>query len=324
MKSEYVFLPYRPTNAVLTGGDLEFQGALTVTTAAGIADTTLAGVHSNGKITVIGNAANVTGKVTTSGTGSSSTIGGKAIAPAATQAIPAISARDFYFQAPGNDPGAMEDWYDLCPDGYARDWSSSGPCTDPVVQNGVVNKFNNWTYSTATRTWTAAKDAVPGTYFIHEGNAANGTGNAGFPNMTVIASAKYAADDPDLANCAAKKYGNIVWDHYDIASPAYTNMWFYADSDVSVTANIKIGQGASTPPIVSGLIVSGDQTKLYTQSNSAVGAVIAADKCTSPGPTDSVISVNEVHSDLYFDPDAKAPFTSVITNSLWLDYRSVQ
>jgi hypothetical protein len=132
--------------------------------------------------------------------------------------------------------------------------------------------------------------------------------------MSVFAAAANPTD------CATKRYGNIDWDHYDIAAPAFHSTWFYADGDVRVTSNIKIGSGATSPPIVSGSITSGDPTYLYTQSNSAVGNVVAADTCKTTQPVDSLASMNEIHSDLYYDPNADTPFTSIITNTLWLDY----
>ena len=311
LKAEYLFSPYRPTNAILTGSDLKFQGSLTVTGAAGV-DPSLAGVHANGDITVIGSSGNVTGEVSYTGSMSGSIGASNVQSPA--QSIPRVSARDYYFQAPSADPSAMSDWYDLCNDGTVRAWSSGGPCTSTTIY--ATGSFRGWSYSTPSgdKVWTANRDALDGTYFAYQTNVTNGTGNASFANMSVFAASANPTD------CATKQYGNIDWNHYDIAAPAFHSTWFYADGDVRVTANIKIGQGATTPPIVSGSITSGDQTYLYTQSNSAVGNVVAADKCKATQPVDSLVSLNEVHSDLYYDPNADTPFTSIITNTLWLDY----
>src|SRR5450830_645660 len=54
VKSEYVFMPYRPSNAILSGGDLDISSSTTVTVAAG-QDPLLASVHANGTITGSGN-----------------------------------------------------------------------------------------------------------------------------------------------------------------------------------------------------------------------------------------------------------------------------
>ena len=50
VKAEYVFMPFRPTHAVLTGGDLNISSSTTVTAAYGV-DPALAAVHTNGSVT---------------------------------------------------------------------------------------------------------------------------------------------------------------------------------------------------------------------------------------------------------------------------------
>lgn len=316
VKSEYIFSPYRPTNAILTGGNLQFQGSLTVTTASGFAPS-LAQVHANGSIDVVGNAASVTGAVSST-LASGGSISGHAISTTTKQNIPSVSAREFYFQAPATDPTAMANWVDLCDNGHAYRWSASGPCDTSLTPLDSSGSYNNWTYSAASgnKVWTANPGVVSGTYFAYQTNVKNGTGNSSIANLSVIA----ASQNPD--NCSSKKFGNIDWDHYDIAVPAFKGLWFYADGDVAVTSNLRIGSGSTAPPVLSGMIIAGDQAKLYTQSNSAVGAVVAADKCVSTQPSDSLVSLDEVHSDLYYDPNLVGPFTSIITNTLWLDYSS--
>jgi len=316
VKAEYVFMPYRPLQAVLTGGDLEIGASVKIVGAAGT-DQTLAGVHTNGRIVINGGSASViSGAVSSTGTPSGS-ISGNLVSQMPTQALPTVSAREFYYQAPSNDAAAMATWRDLCYDSTVgpsvRVWNAGGPCTGAEI--GTPASIG-WTFATNGRTWAATRDAVSGTYFVYEGNVTNGVGQATLPNMTVIA----ASANPDI--CGAKRYGNISWDHYDIAAPAFHNMWFFADGDVRVDANISIGQGATTPPVVSGFILAGDQVYLQTSSNSAVGAVVATDKCVgSPQPADSLTPGNVVKNlQLYYDPNSDAPFTSIITNSLWLDY----
>ena len=307
LKSEYLFMPYRPQHAILTGSNLTFQGDLLVTGAAGV-DPLLAAVHANGTIDVIGNSNVVTGPVTSTGVSSTSTSSGP-ISQGPSVSIPSVSALDFHGRAQAASPTSMTDWYDMC-DGVLKTYAVSAPCTGTAIAG-----TRNWSWSAGTRTWTAPASVLPGTYYANEANVKNGSGNGTISNLTVVASST------NPTNCGSKRYGNIDWDHYDISNPQYQNLWFYADGDVSVTSNIKIGQGATTGTVVSGMIVAGDQTRLYTQSNSAVGGVVSADTCrTSPQPADSLISTNEVHSDLYYDPNAVAPFTSVITNTLWLDY----
>ena len=51
VKVEYVFMPYQPQHAVLTGSNLELQGSYLVDEARGVPAAT-AGVHTNGSLTV--------------------------------------------------------------------------------------------------------------------------------------------------------------------------------------------------------------------------------------------------------------------------------
>ena len=98
IKTEYLFSPYKPTNAVLTGGDLEIDSSTTVTTAPGV-DPTLAAVHSNGNITVDSGNPTVTGPVTQSGSGSlhgSNNFPGGAATLSAKQTLPRVSSLAVY------------------------------------------------------------------------------------------------------------------------------------------------------------------------------------------------------------------------------------
>lgn len=308
LKSEYVFMPYRPLHAVLTGGNLNIASSVKITGAAGV-DPTVAGVHSNGSIDITGASPVVTGQVTST-LASSGTVSGQPISQTPTERVPKVSAESFYYQAPSGDAAAMSSWYDLCTDGSVRGWSSGGPCSGAVLTTAANI---GWTYS--NHVWTATRDSVSGTFYAYQSSVVNGTGNAVIPNMTVIASSQ------NPTNCSSKKYGNIQWDHYNLSAPAFHNTFFYADGDVVINANLQIGQGSATPPVVSGSITAGDQVYLETSSNSAVGWVVAADGCTTQQPSDSLVDTNQVKNmELYYDPNADAPFTSIITNTLWLDY----
>ena len=318
LKTEYVFLPYRPMNAVLTGGDLQINSSTTVTAAYGI-DPTLAAIHTNGTVTnVLGNPS-VSGPV--SGTNPSSAQSnnftanpGGTVTKTALQRIPSVSAYHFYFQAAATHPEAIPAWYDLCTDGSARPWSSGGPCTSATILNsGALNAFRGWSYNSGTSTWTASRTTQDGTYFVHYGDVNVGTGNGTLNNFTAIAEAQNAT------NCSGKKYGNITWDHYDLSAPAYTNLWMYADSDIVTGSNWTGGHGTTTAPVVSGMFVAGDQISLSTSSAGAVGSVVAADQCSTGNP--DLVTQNVVQNPaIYYDPNSDAPFTSIINTTLWLEY----
>ena len=314
VKAEYIFMPYRPTHAILSGGDLEISSSTLVRPAAGV-DPNTAGVHSNGVITGSGNP-EVQGLVTSTGTSSfaSSRFYGGSVAQTPKVALPFVSARQFYMTAQEKDPEAIADWYDLCAGGQVRPYSSSGPCTSATL-TGTANasqEVRGWGFDAGSNTWIASRNALPGTYYAHRADINVGTGNATFTKMTVIAEAQNAGD------CATKVYGNITWDHYELSAPAYQNMFMLADTDIITASNFSAG--SEGPPAVSGMYVAGDQIDMSTSSQGAVGAVLAADQCESP-PSRGLITASVVKNPaVYFDPNAESPFSSVVTVTLWLDY----
>ncbi|MGZ6793235.1 MAG: hypothetical protein ACXVFV_09820, partial [Mycobacteriales bacterium] len=68
LKAEYLFTPYAPTNAILTGKSVTLGSSTTVTTAPP-SDPTLAAVHTNGNLYVDTGNPTVYGPVSQSGTG---------------------------------------------------------------------------------------------------------------------------------------------------------------------------------------------------------------------------------------------------------------
>ena len=315
IKTEYVFMPYQPTNAVLTGGDLALSSSTTVRSAYGV-DPTLASVHTNGSLSTLGNPT-VTGLVTSTGTSSASSNNFQlnpagAVKPLGTQSIPQISARSMYYRALNDHPEESSTWWDLCPDGSARQQSAGGPCTGAVL-NGGSPSFRGWSYDSASHTWIASRNTNDGTYYISEGNVDVGSGNGDIDNITVIASAQ------NYDNCSSKKYGNISWDHFGLLHPSYPNLWMYADSDIVTHSNFTAGSGTTTLPVVSGMFVAGDQIHMETSSQGAVGSVVVADQCTNGNP--DLVTSNEIKNpSIWYDPNSEAPFTSIIDTTLWLEY----
>ena len=319
IKSDYVFMPYHPTNAILTAGPLALSASTTVTAASGV-DPTLASVHSNSTITGTGNPT-VTGLVSSTlpSTFSSNNFSlntGGAIPVTATQPIPTVSARSFYAQAATSDPGAVTNWYDLCTDGTVRPYSTGGPCTAPTSASiGTAStslQVRGWNYNDSGKTWVASNHILDGTYYALQRNIDVGPGNGTFASVTLVAEAL------NPTTCASKQYGNINWTHFTLSAPAYHNMFMFADSDIVTGANFSAGSFG--PPLVSGMFIAGDQIQMETSSQGAVGAVVSADQCPTP-PSAGLITTSVVKNpSVYFDPNADAPFSSVITNSLWLDY----
>lgn len=323
LKAEYIFMPYRPTHAVLSSGDLAIAASTTVTAAAGV-DPLEASVHSNGSLTGTGGGnPTVTGVVTSTGpstitsnkfTAPQNVSAGGAVVQQATQRIPTVNARSLYFRALSDHPEYDSIWYDLCNDGSARPRSSAGPCTSGTVLNTGTTTFRGWSWTSSTKTWVASRNTQDGIYFVDKGDVDVGTGNAVINNISVIASAENAD------NCSGKKYGNITWDHYELSRPAYQNLWLYADSDLVTRSNFTAGSGITTPPVVSGMFVAGDQMKMETSSQGAVGSVLVANQCPTQG-NPNLITTSEIKNPaIYYDPNADAPFTSIINTTLWLEY----
>ncbi len=309
IKVEYVFMPYKPEFAILTGTSLHLQSSSTDVTGAYGVDPTVAAVHTNGNLTTTGNPT-VTGPVTYSGSASGSFgnfMGGTA-ALAPEVRMPRVSAESFYGQAPSAHPEAMATWTDLCPDGSARAHSSAGPCTAATSKGS--SPFQGWSYNAGQHTWTASKDTTPGTYYVHHANVTSGNGNGSIANFSVIASAT-------STDCASKQYGNIVWDHYDTPAWAFENLFFLADGDLSATSNFYSGQSSSTD-VISGMYIAGEEIQVWTSSSGLVGSVLAANQC--PSDTGPVAS-NEVQGQIIrFDPNGDSPFSSLISTTLWLEY----
>ncbi len=318
VKNEYIFMPFRPQFAILSGGDLEISSSTTVTAVAG-ADPSLAQVHANGVVTVPNGNPTVYGEVTSTDTSTATSNkfygnSGGAVASKPSQALPFISAAGLYNQAADVDPTALVDWYDLCSDGTARPYSTSGPCTGTVIATATSSstKFRGWYYNAPSRTWIATSSIQSGTYYVSEANVDNANGNTSVDRLTIIASAA------NPTSCSAKQYGNITWDHYEMRHAAFGSNWLYADSDLVTTSNF--AAGSTTAPVSSGYFVAGDQASLQTSSQGAAGAVMIGDQCQSPAPS-GLITENVVKNpSVFYDPNAAANFTSVVTTALWLDY----
>jgi hypothetical protein len=316
VKVEYVFMPFQPKHAVLTGSNLSLQGSFLVDEANGV-DPNTAGVHTNGNLEIEGSGGDVSGPVTYIGTvdGSTTFSGGDAAQVKVPVRIPVVSARQLYKQAPSRGEVDSSSWWDLCPDGTARVYSSAGPCTGGPHPLGT----GGWSFSgssPADHLWTANRDTLDGTYFVYQADATNGSGNPDFTSITVIAAATEPASP---GNCPSPRYGgNIIWDHYAVGIPHFGDLWFLADQDLVVHANFDAGSNGDTP--IAGTYIAGEEIDLQTSSSMLVGSVLAANQCPNDsGPIEG--DENNVQGqEIWFKPNADSPFSSVISTTLWLEY----
>ncbi len=331
VKAEYIFAPYSPSNAILTGGDLELGSSTTVSTAGqacpGSGGPYLAGVHTNGALTVNTGNPTVCGPVSasTDSTGQSSnnfydpTNTSGTIATSVRQSVTVATAAQVWgINHATNPPGG---WYDLCANGQVRAPDGATPCSGTLLYNvSAGGSYRGWSFSaTSPPTWSAGdalmQNGYSGTYYIDGGNVVTNASNSGsaVPNLTVIA----ASSSP---NCA-KVGGNITWNHIDIAAPSLHSTFLFADQDLLTQSNWTAGSRTGGT-VVSGLFIAGDQTQMETSSAGAYGAVIAQDVCDPPDGTTLVDKDVIKNPTIYYDPNAQAPFIDLINTTLWLEYPS--
>jgi hypothetical protein len=329
LKAEYLFVPYRPMQAILSSGPVTLGSSTTVTSAPPN-DPALAGVHSNSTVSVENGNPIVYGPVSSTASSSASsnkfysnTATGGAVTQTPAIRIPAVNAREVWtLNHATNPPGG---WYDLCADGTARDPDgvdiSSGqpvpaPCKGTIRATG---SFRGWTFdgSGSVKVWTAGSglktSGYSGTYYVNGADIKNDASNAGssVPNLTVIASA--------ATSTCSKVAGNISWDKTDVAAPSLPNLFMVADQDIKIDSNYFAGS-ASGGTVVSGQFIAGDQIEMQTSSNGAYGSVVAADQC-DPADGNSLVDKNLVKNpSIYYDPNAMAPFIDIINTTLWLEY----
>lgn len=307
VKAEYLFAPYKPSNAILTSGDLDFSGSLLVdATNSGVP----ANVHTNADITGYNNSLNVAGAISSSGTlpGPCPTnVTGGCTDEAALQSVPTIKARNVYTRLTASN---ADGWYDLCPDGIVRAASTSVPpvpCTGSALGS---SGFNGWQFTAGSGAtppvWTLPRTAggpYPGTYYVFEGDAKIGDGGNSSTTwpITVIAE---AAETGGTADTCGTLGGNIDWKLFNL-TPKLPGMQLLADARLSGSANASAG---------SGLFLAGHTVELKSSSGQITGAVVASNECAAAG-TNSVQGY-EVHYDGTFE----SPLSDLIRTSLWLEY----
>ena len=343
LKAEYLFTPYKPSNAILASGSLELDSSTKVQQVGSNCPPgpDLAAVHSNGQITVPSGNPTVCGPVSSSNNSSASSTkfygntctdaNGDpitnctvdAVTQTATQTVPVISAAEVWGR---NHQEYKDNWYDLCADGTVQAPLGSKPCDGASVMgdysatgaNHGTSFRGGWTYdanSGGTPRWVIGKNLASGIYYVDGADIypATGNGNTSVYNATIIAAA-------EGTDCGNQVGGNISWDHNNLQAPLLPNLFMLADKDLMTTSNFQAGSmDTATGTVVSGFFIAGDQISLQTSSNGAYGAVIAADQCTTGSDTSLVTSDVVKNPSIYYDPNAQAPFVDIINTTLWLE-----
>lgn len=323
LKTEYLFSPYSPSNAVLTGADLCISGSVLID----MTSTLPANVHTNADVsTTCGGGGGVgSGSSTIEGTLTASgdyTVNPNLSAASGSgggvpkQGVSAVDASKLYQAQVSKYPGK---WFDLCADGTMRRGTSLGPCqaTGADVLYSHADSplgYQGWTFtpgSTSTApVWRMTQSSSPydGVYYVQGADAVVG-GNGGSSggaawNATVIAEAVAGAAASNPESCD-KRGGNIEWKLENVRNKM-SGMVFYAEGDLIGSANSHAENG---------MFVAGDQVYLNTSSGSLTGAVVAADQCPDPADPNSIQGFT-----IEFDGTLEAPLTSVIRTTLWLEY----
>lgn len=306
LKAEYVFAPYKPTNAVLTNGNLDFSGSVAVNAVGGAVS---ADVHTNSNITGVNGSTSIQGTVSASGSvsGCGGSVTGGCTSTTPQQAIPLLNARTLYESQRGRYPTG---WFDLCPGGDVRGPAATGalPCTGTVL--APAGGYNGWQWTAGSGTtapkWTLPRTAggpYPGAYYVYQGDAQlgdNGNSNTLW-QVTVLAEAKPTGG---TATSCGKLGGNITWKLFNM-TPYLPGLQLLADANLTGNANNDAGTG---------LFLAGDKIDLNTSSATLNGAVVAGNQCPAQGSnTIQGVTIN-------YDDTVEAPLTDVIRTSLWLEY----
>lgn len=313
LKAEYVFAPYKPTNAILTKGDLLFSGSVLVNNADASAT---APVHSNGSIESNNSSLQVVGDVTSSGgydVSGNASVGAGSGGNTPLQAVPTVSARYYFdnlsttYGGPIESTGYTGSWYDLCPDGlvHARDTGTT-PCSGTAVSTAGVT-FRGWDFSPATSTtpvtWTMNESSSPydGIYYVYRGDAViNGKTHSTDPpwHTTVLA-------ESTQSDACSRTDGDISWKLTDIAN-FIPGTVLLADRNFYDSANNDAGNG---------MFAAGNQIYMSTSSANLTGYIVAGDECPNPNNPSTIQGVT-----IKFDQTGEAPVQSIIRTTLWLEY----
>ena len=199
LKAEYIFAPYRPGKAILTGGNLDFGRICGSLRRQRICGCPLELLRDGCK-----RQHDVAGTLSASGSvsscGGAVTGGCKSSQP--PERVPEANPRAVY----QDYAITTSQWYDLCPDGTAKSPSASGPCQGSTIAS---SPYNDWTYTpgnaTTPGTWIADYSGTqyPGVYYVYGANAQ--LGNNGNSNttvtMTVLAESTTPSGYTNAATC---------------------------------------------------------------------------------------------------------------------------
>jgi hypothetical protein len=330
IRAAYDFPPFRPTVAILTGGDLDVPGNPQVQGAAGH-------VHTNSDLRVNGNpdlSGNGTASETYSVSGTphyctpagqvedcdpADSGGGKPPIP-----VPYIDPREAYVFSE----------YDLCPDGRVRagpaytgggsftpNLATNEPCMGSDIANASGSEFRGWKLSGTDSgnkgaTWDyGGNTAYDGVYYIYQGSAKVG-GNPGEQSVTpwsvtIIAEASPRGEstEPHCPHVGGdiEIGGNPSIRYHNKAQP----LLLLAGRDLQISGNPFAGDKVG----YQGVMLAHEQIQINGGPEVA-GAIIAQDACDSSG---SPVHRNEINGNptVHYDGNLEVPGGKRIRITHW-------
>lgn len=316
IKSDYLFAPFKPGNALTTQGDLTFSGSVTVQAAGSNPTAFPAPVHTNSAVSSSASSITVQGDVTSTGNyglASGANVGTGSGGSKPQEAVPTVDPLTVYRDV-SSDLYASQ-WFDLCPTGQVRakvvtspSTPTPVPCTgtliaDAALTTGGLTQYG-WSFSlvSGVPTWRMGtpNSNYTGTYYVYQGDAEidGGTNGQNTPwNATVLVEAGGTG--------CARVGGNLSTRLTDISSflPGFV---LVAGADLTFRTNLTSGDGVFS---------AADQVYMQTSSASLTGFVVASDACPDTSNPSSIQGVT-----INFDNTLEVPLASAVRTTQWLEY----
>ena len=230
-------MPYRPKHAILTGQSLTLQSTSTDVMGPTASTPKEASVHTNGDLTVIGQpTVTGTGELLGLGDGQLHELQGRHGHQEEGLQDPPGQRPGVLHQGTQGGRGGDADAGPTCArtgrPGATR--AATGPCT-ACTRDWATSPYKGWSFKSGTQ----HLDGVQG---HRQRNLLRPPGRCGQRYRQRLDPQHHGDRVRDGApGCTDKQYGNIVWDHYDTPAPAFTNLFFMADGDLSATSNFYSG-----------------------------------------------------------------------------------
>ena len=251
LRNDYIFSGYSPSDGILATGNVSLSGSFSLAANAG---TDLPpNVHTEGVLTKCSASVTVPAGTVFGSVGGS---GGCGTAES-SQTVPQIDPRSLYLT---DSTTYASQWYDLCPDGTARQ-PSTAPCLGTPVGG-----TRGWVWSPYTSTWSTS-GPQSGIYYVYQANA--DLTQAGTPQVTVISEATNNLNCPRTNGDIHVKQTRVL--------PAIPFLSLFAGGSINLDS--QSGVGDTTHP---GLVATQGHLDMSTSSAPGiVGAVVTNNLCGS-------------------------------------------